>query len=204
MYRVRYYGEMYHPDNFNRGVLGAAIRGLNWARWKLETLNQRLVLKYMLREQPFDEAKKKTLVKKFFLDVEQEKLDKEVTSPKLGPELPPEVHMRAERYQRRGHAKATDQAVQEEQHGGQAAPLMRPIPIDGLASRMMAQGRARRYTRDRAHPLVIETDFEAVAPERIGGEEYGRPDRSSSEPDAQEAHSSSARFTPYSGWRPPG
>jgi hypothetical protein len=203
MYRVRYYGELIHPDNFNKGILGTAIRGLNWVRWKLETFNQRLVLKYMMGEQPIDESKKDSIVKRFILDVEAEKLQKELTSPALVPEVTPEqIHLRAERYQTRGHAKAADQAVQVEQEAMGTVLPVRPVPIDNLLARLTAQGRAKRYTRSRTNPLSMEADFEPVAPERIGGEEYG-PRRSSTEGSVEEAHSSYPRFTPYQGWRPP-
>jgi hypothetical protein len=199
MYRVRHYGQLIHPDNFNVGALGFAIRSLNWVRWKLETFNQRLVLRYMVQDQVIDETRKKSIYKKFGIDVKAEKVEKELTSPTLQAETEPvEMHLRAERYRQGGHAHAADKAVEEVAE----APPVRPFSLDELASRMTATGRAKRYIRDRTHPIVIEADFEAVPPERIGGEEYGQRG-SSAEGSIEEVDSSNARYSPHPRWARP-
>lgn len=90
VYEIRSYNETYHPDLFRGGgVLGFAIRVLNFLRWKLEVLVQYLALQYWMRQQNFSLKSRQKVLDVFKLDVIKEKVEFYERSPLRAPLLPP-------------------------------------------------------------------------------------------------------------------
>jgi hypothetical protein len=154
MFRIRHYDRYIHPDYFRHGWLGRFIRLLNWIRWKLETFNQRLVLRYLCAESAVGKTRSGELLKKFQVDVRDEKIRKELTSP-LAPVVTQEEMMLAE----------TPTGAGTFLHQEQANGLLRPEPIDALAARYGGNERSRRYARGKLF-MVAGTEFDPVEPEQ--------------------------------------
>lgn len=82
MYEVRSYDQSMHPDLFKGGgVLGFAIRCLNFLRWRLEVFVQYLTLQWAMREQNFSPKKRQEVLETFRLDVIKEKVEYKERSP---------------------------------------------------------------------------------------------------------------------------
>jgi hypothetical protein len=143
MFRVRHYDKYIHPDHFQRGVLGKVIRVLNWTRWKLETVTQRLVLEYLNREEKLDKESSSKLIQKFELDVQAEKVEKKRTSP-LAPffQAPTPLRRQEEFVEPTKVASAS---------------------IEDMVLRYGNRTRARRYGL--GHRRLVYDEFEAVPPE---------------------------------------
>lgn len=169
MYQIRHYSQLIHPDHFREGLLGLTIRGLNWVRWKLEVFNQRLVVRYLLKESAVDKVKQKTIRERFEIDVAAERVEKRLTSPSMEGVDPivDTQELRAERYRAGGPASVLSQAVGDVER--ETLPE-RPKSLDDLAARYGAAPRARRYARGKKF-LVTEAEFEPV--EGADGEQRG-------------------------------
>lgn len=162
MFRIRYYSDVIHPDHFaGKGLLGAAIRALNWIRWKTETFVQRLVLRALSRDGALPKSRVEVLRKVFDMDVAAEKLEKERTSPLLEkaerPPSPPPT--RSERYADGRQKSAVDVAVNVDKD----LPV-RPKRIDDMIKRYGAPGREKSYGRGRSFNLTGDS-FEPLEEE---------------------------------------
>ena len=156
MYRIRHYNQVAHPDMFRGTWLGFLIRALNWARWKVELVVQRLVLEWLLRDTAANAITRKRVRRQFSLDVAQEALEKEQTSP-LNPaasfveSLPEALPLRSERYVE-GRANTSAAGHQ---------PLDRLIATHGFGVRLSRYARGRRFAAQRDDgdfiPLEKET-----------------------------------------------
>ena len=154
MYRIRHYDLFIHPSKFvGAGWRGVAVRALNWVRWKLEVLVQRLVLGVLASRGGFSPEEKQGVLRAFHADVRLEEIEKERTEVAV----PVEVTERADRY------LSTFRSELEKEAGAVTAP-QRPIPLDDLASRYAQGSRARRYARGRKHTVTNdESDCEPLA-----------------------------------------
>lgn len=141
MYNIRYYDEKIHPDHFKGGLRGLVIRALNWVRWTLETVVQKLVLKELAKRGGLPRMKVKTLLDTFKLDVRAESLEKDQKSPLLEVEEPPPP--RAERYR-----QARPSKILEMMRDDQGLPE-RPKPLDNLVGQYAFNSRAKHYARGR-------------------------------------------------------
>jgi hypothetical protein len=154
MFRIRYYDQVMHPDHF-KGFLGGVIRALNFIRWRLETLIQLLVLRYLSNEGALPKAKRVELRRMFDLDVSAEKLEKEQTSP-LVPKVERNEAPRAERYQAGAQTTAFDVA-----HAVENDLPARPKKMDNMIA-AYGGGRERSYSRGRRFTADPEGDFEPM------------------------------------------
>lgn len=149
MFRVRYYDDVIHPDHF-RGWLGFWIRVLNTIRWRLETLVQRLVLRYMAKTTNLPKERHAELSKVFDLDVAAERLEKQRTSPLFERLEPPSTTpiTRSERYVDGRQKSALDVAATVDKD----LPV-RPRRIDNMIAIYGGPGRDRHYGRGRQFQL---------------------------------------------------
>jgi len=163
VYRVRYYDQSYHPDEFRKGFRGWYIRALNWVRWKLETYIQLQALRYLSKEAALPKKEVGVLTKHFKLDVRAESVEKDQTSPDVVGPIEPSI--RADVYQE-GRQRSVLSAAHDD--NGKT----RPEPIDGLAARYGATTiRQRRYARGRGRHFVgDDRSFEEVSNKKASGE----------------------------------
>lgn len=145
MFQVRYYSEVFHPSRFKAGLLGLAIRVLNWLRWRLEVMVQRLVLKYFTRENYRPELRKEVetrLLKKFRIDDNFERFKAQ---------LEPNHNLL---FSEDGQPPTLDDEVTQQPLGYK--------DIGAMISRYGNKTRAKRYaTRGYGRKILIE-DFEEV------------------------------------------
>lgn len=158
MYRVRYYAEQIHPDYFRGGgALGWAIRALNYARWKLETVVQLLVLKFLAKRGGLPVEKTRGILQTFRLDVRAEQIEKEQTSP-----LREQMEVVIPRSQKYEEGRSIKTALEDASVEEQGLPA-RPMPLDNLASMYGGDARAARYGKGKRHTLAAtEDNFEPV------------------------------------------
>lgn len=154
MYEVRSYDQVLHPDLFKGGgVLGLAIRVLNFLRWKLEVLVQYLVILYGVRVENFSPAVRKKVLDAFWYDVEKEKLAHTETSPLRAFDLP----------------KPADSYISA--NDGSATPVVTPDDKPGedimeLVKLFAPRKRGQRLTRTRyvPHDILLESDTDSERP----------------------------------------
>jgi len=164
MYRVRHYDLLIHPAKFKgAGWKGVMVRALNWIRWKLEILVQRLVVDILASRGGFSREEKRGVLEAFRADVELERIEKARTEVVTSPET--ETSDRADRY-------LASFREELEREVGRALPT-RPVPLDDLASRYAQAPRARRYARGRKYTVNDETDFEPMPKLNKEGESHG-------------------------------
>jgi len=152
MFNIRHYDQVIHPHSFSRGWRGRLIRALNWVRWRIEVLVQRLVVTYLAHEGGVPKAQVGVMTRLFGLDVRAERLECERTSPLLPP---PEVAPRGDRYVMSG---CPNQAL--EQASEKSAPL-RPVSATEMIGKYI-NSRAARYAHSRRFKIVNEDAFEPV------------------------------------------
>lgn len=158
MFRIRHYDRFIHPDMFRDGTWrGRMIRLLNWLRWKLETFNQKLVLRHLLARNAVDREREGEVLRKFRTDVKDERVRKDLTSP-----LAPVVS--AEEMSMAMGPTAVGTLLHQAMANGQG--LLRPEPIDALANRYGRNDRSRRYARGKLHMVSTDDAFEPVLPEK--------------------------------------
>lgn len=160
LYLIRYYADEIHPDQFKGGGFrGLLIRGLNFLRWKLEAVVQRLVLRWLADHHAVPKTRVSELMRSFELDVAAENLQHELTSPlRIVDPLP--TADRSERYERGGPKSVMDQALAED-----LTLPSRPLPVDNLIASHMTS-RASRYAKGHRRTMQAdETDFEEVIDE---------------------------------------
>ena len=140
MWHIRYYDKTFFPARF-RGLLGVVIRVLNWIRWRLEVVVQRLVLEYLLREGGAPSAKAVSAREAFAVDVAAERLE-EMRShlPQVDTPLPPR-----------------EDPIREYESGDELP--VRPTAITNLVN-AYSSGRAAAYVKGKRKTLV--EDFEEV------------------------------------------
>lgn len=158
MFRVRYYDQAIHPDQFH-GWLGFWIRALNFIRWRLETFVQRLVLRYMSNQASIPKEKRFEFRRVFDLDIAAERLQKEQTSPKTQRIELPQVPnaQRSDRYANGRQKTAVEEAVAD----ANDAPL-RPKRMDNMIASYAAPDRSKRYGKSRSFTADPEGDFEPL------------------------------------------
>lgn len=153
MFRIRHYHETLHPDSFAKGVRGWWIRALNWLRWKLEVRVQRHVVKYLIKHGQVPNAQQ--LLRRFEVDVREEVVRKDSTSPRLlnveVPPVPSEINARSARYEAGRQRSVLDTAKTAED----VLPS-RPVAISDMASRYGSPPRQQRYAFGRRHVLLHE------------------------------------------------
>ena len=161
MYRIRYYNQVIHPDRFSsRRFLGFLIVSLNWLRWKLETIVQGLVLRYLAQAGNVPDKDVKGLIRSFRLDVKAEEIEKERTSPLF--DSPPEPPVsREERYVDARLPSVLEGAIAEKV----TAPD-RPFPLDNLIGQYGYNRRSKRHVHGRRFQFGGEDMFSPM-----GGEE---------------------------------
>lgn len=159
MFRIRYYSDVIHPDHFaGKGLLGFAIRTLNWLRWRIEVQVQRLVLRSLAKDGALPAKRQEALQRAFDLDAAEERLEKDRTSPLTeGVERPPSPPpTRSERYADGRQGSAIDVAVTVDQD----LPV-RPKRIDDMIARYGSNGREKHYGKGRTFNLGNDL-FEAL------------------------------------------
>lgn len=153
MYRVRYYSEMIHPDHFSKGLLGWYIRVLNWLRWRLETCVQHNTLKYLAREGGLPKQRVGVLTREFALDVAQERLEKQQTSPRAPVQPAALAPTREARYVE----SPSPNVLLEEAATREAGLPLRPRPLDEMVARHL-DARASRYAKGRRFIHAVNED----------------------------------------------
>lgn len=144
MYRVRYYDQLIHPDHFKgSGLRGVFVVVLNWIRWKLETLVQKSVLKWLASNGSLPESQVKEYLRTFSLDVKAEALEKEQTSPlhEKVEQSGVQPIVRADRYE----AGSVKSALASETSGSDVPK--RPMRLDNLIASYGMDTRAKKYTK---------------------------------------------------------
>ncbi len=159
MFRVRHYGDLYHPDLFRGGgALGTLIRALNWMRWKLEVFVQYLVLRFLMHGGSLPFSSKKKILQTFRADVAAEEAEMLQTSPDIAnPE--PLAMPRGEKY-REGNLRSTLDSFKADAEGKELPT--RPVRMDDMIARNLS-ARASRYSKGHRHVVVDEDSFEPLA-----------------------------------------
>lgn len=134
MFRVRYYDQLIHPDQFE-GRLGFVIRALNWLRWKIEVLVQSLVVRYLIRVN----SAPRSVLDDFRVDVEVEKLQRDLTSPKRVRPLRVEPSERV--------VQKLDKPADKlgKILGSRSEQPVRPVPLNEMIGKYALSGRGGRY-----------------------------------------------------------
>ena len=152
MYRIRYYSQFMHPDEFGKGFLGLIIRCTNWLRWRLEARVQRLVLLYLAREGSLPKNKVDEALQAFRTDDWIEQVEKKTSSPMLVhgaavPSIP-----REDMYYAGVGIQSALEAASEQM------PVRPRQPHDMIA--MYMDKRTAKYARTKF--VVIEEEFEGL------------------------------------------
>lgn len=155
---VRYYDQNFHPDEFRRrGWRGSLIRFLNWVRYWLETLLQRVLVSLLLREGGVPAKRGRLFVGEFWKDVDREQAFMRANSPLV--EKDPEAEVLGDERtdpRRLRHTKGRVQLPVESNVPD------RPKPLDEMVSRYGGTTRARSYGHGQT--IVREDDgFEPLS-----------------------------------------
>jgi hypothetical protein len=157
----RYYDKVVHPDHFKgTGWLGWRIRVFNWVRARLELHIQRLVVRWLSDRGSLPQEKRRAVLRTFDLDVQQEILENQRTSPiheveREELESPPD---RSLRYSEGGQSSALNEAME-----AAGAPPIRPQSMTDLIGAYGMPGRAKKYAKGRSKFVANpDGDFEPL------------------------------------------
>jgi hypothetical protein len=151
MFRVRFYDRVFIPQSLT-GRLGRVIRAINWVRWKLEVVVQRLMVTYLADEAALLPEERKSVLAQFQVDVMEEKLQ----SIKVAAPDPRPLISRGDKY---GVASITTALAEA---SGQPELPSRPQPAGEMIARYM-NPKLVRYAKGRRFTVVHDVeDFEPV------------------------------------------
>lgn len=151
-YDIRYYEHFIHPSKVRAvgGVRSYVILALNWIRFWLETLVQRLLLGMISTEQKIEPEKHRAYLKTFWEDVRRD----------VAGSATPLVLME----------KPTGASTQDiPPTVGTSLPI-RPKPLDDMAARYGAPGRARLYGVSGRKLVFEEETFEPMDVVGVAGD----------------------------------
>lgn len=174
---IRYYTQYFHPKTFRgMGILGVAIRFLNWVRYWVETIVQRMVLSALVRSAKrdgveFPRSKARATVRRFWEDVDREDayIRGEVSDEEAVEDLRIRhgVDPKSFRYLFGKSTTSHQDAAPEDTN----VPVVegeepeegpkRPRPLDQMMSRYSAPPKERRYALG-GQRVVLEDEIEAV------------------------------------------
>lgn len=177
LHYVRYYTQYYHPRTFRgMGFLGVLIRFLNWTRYWIETLVQRLVLTSLVRSArangvELPRVKTRLTVRRFWDDVMREGMmvRGELEQADIEAELQHQYGVDPKAFKYLFGKKAA--VVQDVADSNDELPTIegeekeegpkRPRPLDQMMSRYSAPPKERRYALG-AQRVVFEDEIEEV------------------------------------------